>query len=347
MLINITYVMLIKQAHASHIFYHFWTYIFNIIIYYYLYQNFFILYYKIRMEDIFINGSIGYIYLKNVDNQILLLSDNHSSTNYCTIDNSKFISDWLLTKNSKVLLEEVPGIKGSKLLELWTSKHIQKLKDLYLNDKQIEGIDIRPLLIPFNLDIFKIDNIDKEYIEEIKNINIIDYLKSLDSFFELKHEYFIENIGNVYIDINNEKLMKHFLKLKDSYDNLKTQYDNNVLVINIDEVFKNKIDELLSSIMEWYTIAKIFYNNEFCINKFIIHAGLFHTTNLNNILIDSYGYEKINSDGEIDINKIKDDDNNCLKIPFSVNNQFGGYDEKYRKYKGKYLALKKLYFSAI
>jgi hypothetical protein len=151
----------------------------------------------------------------------------------------------------------------------------------------------------------------------------------------------------VYIDINNEKLMKHFLKLKDSYDNLKTQYDNNVLVINIDEVFKNKIDELLSSIMEWYTIAKIFYNNEFCINKFIIHAGLFHTTNLNNILIDSYGYEKINSDGEIDINKIKDDDNNCLKIPFSVNNQFGGYDEKYRKYKGKYLALKKLYFSAI
>lgn len=74
------------------------------------------------MEDIFINGSIGYIYLKNVDNQILLLSDNHSSTNYCTIVNSQFISDWLLTKNSKVLLEEVPRIEGSKLLELWTSK---------------------------------------------------------------------------------------------------------------------------------------------------------------------------------------------------------------------------------
>jgi hypothetical protein len=292
------------------------------------------------MEDIFINGSIGYIYLKNVDNQILLLSDNHSSTNYCTIVNSQFISDWLLTKNSKVLLEEVPRIEGSKLLELWTSKHIQKLKDLYLNqkinDKQIEGIDIRPLLIPFNLDIFK--------IEQIKNININNYLKLLDSFFKLKHPYFIENIGNVYIDINNEKLMKHFLKLKDSYDNLKEQYDNNVLVINIDEEFKNKLDELLSSIMEWYTIAKIFYNNKFCINKFIIHAGLFHTTNLNNILISSYGYEKINSDGEIDINKIKDDDNNCLKIPFSVNNQFGGYDKKYRKYKEKYLALKKLYF---
>ena len=299
----------------------------------------------------FISGSIGYIHLKNIDNQILLLSDNHSSKNYCT-RNSQFVSDWLLTKNSKVLLEEVPRDEGSELLELWkTSEHIQKLKDLYLNDKQIEGIDIRPLLIPFNLDIFKIDNIDKEYIEKIQNINIIDYLKSLDSFFELKHEYFIKNIGNVYININNEQLKNHFLKIKDNYDNLKKQYDNNVLVKNIDEKFKNKLDELLSSIMEWYTIAKIFYNNKLCINKFIIHAGLFHTTNLNDILIDLYGYEEINSNGIIDFDNIKDDDNddnNCLKIPFSVNSQFGGYDKKYRKYKDKYLALKKTkYFDAI
>ena len=306
----------------------------------------------------FISGSIGYIHLKNVDNQILLLSDNHSSKNYCT-RNSQFVSDWLLTKNSKVLLEEVPRDKDSELLELWkTSEHIQKLKEIYLkqniNEEQIEAIDIRPLLIPFNLDIFKIDNIDnidKEYIEKIQNINIINYLKSLDSFFELKHEYFIKNIGNVYININNEQLKNHFLKIKDNYDNLKKQYDNNVLVKNIDEKFKNKLDELLSSIMEWYTIAKIFYNNELGINKFIIHAGLFHTTNLNNILIDLYGYEEINSNGIIDFDNIKDDDNdddNCLKIPFSVNSQFGGYDKKYRKYKDKYLALKKTkYFDAI
>ena len=31
------------------------------------------------MEDIFISGTIGYIHLENVENQILLLSDNHSS----------------------------------------------------------------------------------------------------------------------------------------------------------------------------------------------------------------------------------------------------------------------------
>ena len=310
------------------------------------------------MGDIFISGTIGYIHLKNDNNHILLLSDNHSSTNYCKIENSQFISKWLLTKkNSKVLLEEVPRKKGSKLLELWPSiQHTQELKDLYLNqkinDKQIEGIDIRPLLVPFNLDIFKIDNIDKEYIEEIKNTYIIDYLKSLDSFFKFKY---IENIGIIYI--NNKKLKKHFFELKKRFIYLKRkkQYDDNVFVINIDEEFKKELDELLSSIMEWYTIAKIFYNNELCINKFIIHAGLFHTTNLNKILIDSYGYEEINSDGVIDfkkikdddINEIKDDDINCLKIPSSVNNQFDEYDEKYRKYKVKYLTLKKKYFGAI
>jgi hypothetical protein len=306
------------------------------------------------MGDIFISGSIGYIYLINGNNHILLLSDNHSSTNYCTNDNSQFISEWLLTKNSKVLLEEVPRIKGSELLELWSSKqHTQKLKDLYLNNKQIEGIDIRPLLIPFNLDIFKINNIDKEYIEEIKNTYIINYLESLDSFFELKHKYFIENIGNMYTDINNEQLNNHFLKLKKRFIYLKKQYDNNFLVININKEFKKELDELLSSIMEWYTIAKIFYNNKLGINKFIVHAGLFHTTNLNNILIGSYGYEQEKSYGVIDINEIKDDgdddndDNNCLKIPSCVNNQFGGYDKKYRKYKGKYLTLKKLNISVL
>jgi hypothetical protein len=310
------------------------------------------------MEDIFISGSIGYIHLKNDNNHILLLSDNHSSTNYCTNyctnDNSQFISKWLLTKNntenSKVLLEEVPRIKGSELLELWPYKqHTQELKDLYLNqkinNKQIEGIDIRSLLIPFNL----------EYIEERENINIIDYLKLLNSFFELKHEYFIENIRDVYTDINNEQLNNHFLELKHDYDNLKKQYDKK----NINEEFKNKLDELLSSIMEWYTIAKIFYNNKLGINKFIVHAGLFHTTNLNKILISSYGYKEINSDGIIDIkkikddddiidiNEIKDDDNNCLKIPSHTNSQFGGYDKKYRKYKEKYLALKNNIFGII
>jgi hypothetical protein len=63
--------------------------------------------------------------------------------------------------------------------------------------------------------------------------------------------------------------------------------------------------------------------------------------NLKNILIGSYGYEQEKSYGIIDINEIKEDDDNCLKIPSHMDSQFGGYDKKYRKYKQKYLTLKK------
>ena len=53
----------------------------------------------------YISGTIGYIYLKNLKNKnnILLLSDNHSSQNYCK-DNRKFVSDWMETKNSNIAI---------------------------------------------------------------------------------------------------------------------------------------------------------------------------------------------------------------------------------------------------
>ena len=56
------------------------------------------------MNDVFISGIIGYIYLKKNNINILLLSDNHSNEKYCSID-SKFISEFLESKNSKILLE--------------------------------------------------------------------------------------------------------------------------------------------------------------------------------------------------------------------------------------------------
>jgi hypothetical protein len=98
--------------------------------------------------------------------------------------------------------------------------------------------------------------------------------------------------------------------------------------------------------MEWYTIAKIFYDSKSGINKFIIHAGLDHTTKLNKMLIENYGYEQINSNGLVDINDLinrNNDDNNCLKLPSNVANQFGGFKKKYLKYKMKYMLLKNEY----
>jgi len=311
------------------------------------------------MNNIFINGSIGYIYLKNSknNNEILLLSDNHSSENYCRNQNkneNKFISEWLETKKSKILLEEVPRIQGNVLLELWSSKHIKKLKDLYLknNRKNIEGIDIRSQLVPFSLDIFKLekkdlDKNDDEYINLLKkNITVKEYFKLLDLFFNYEHKYFIEKLEKTYLNLSlslslslrvqeNNELNQHFQILKENFNNL---------ILKITNIF-NSIDEinfLIDSIMEWYIIAKIDYHSKYNINKFIIHAGLNHTTNINNLLKKFYKYYDVKSDGETNIHKIKDDNNNCLKLPTDIDNKFGGYKKKYFKYKKKYLQLKSL-----
>ena len=315
------------------------------------------------MDTININGAIGYIYLKHKtnNNHILLFSDNHSSQKYCHLDgksNSTFISDFLEMKHSKVLLEEVPRINKNELIELWSSEHIQKLKNLYLKKEKkisIEGIDIRPLLIPFSLDVFLLNStdnvnlkIDKKYIANIKETTLQDYLKLLESFFVYKHKYFIETLNDVYTSLKTDsELGIHFIKLKDIFINIKNSNKLDIyigILVQNDKIFIDKVDELLSYIMEWYTIAKIFYDNKLRINKFIIHAGLDHTTKLNKILVENYGYEQLNSNGLIDINNINhmknNDDNNCLKLPINVANQFGGYRVKYLKYKMKYIRLK-------
>jgi hypothetical protein len=291
----------------------------------------------------YINGIIGYIYLINKQNNIhiLLFSDNHSSEKYCE-NNSIFISDFLETKKSKILLEEVPRM-NNELIELWDTKHNQKLKNLYLkNNNNIDGVDIRPLLVPFSLKILEKPNliIDKKYLNSIQIMTVSEYLKLLTSFFDLKHNYFIENLGEYY---KNDILLN---ELNIKFTNIYKQYLNtNIIiseVINKNKNFIDNIDDILSSIMEWYIIAKIFfYNNNQKINKFIIHTGLYHSTNVNKILIEKYGFNKIHSNGLVDIN-INSIENNCILLPNIVAKQFGGYKYKYLKYKMKYFSLQKV-----
>jgi len=291
----------------------------------------------------YINGIIGYIYLINKQNNIhiLLFSDNHSSEKYCE-NNSIFISDFLETKKSKILLEEVPRM-NNELIELWDTKHNQKLKNLYLkNNNKIDGIDIRPLLVPFSLKILEKPNliIDKKYLNSIQIMTVSEYLKLLTSFFDLKHNYFIENLGEFY---KNDILLN---ELNIKFTNIYKQYLNtNIIiseVINKNKNFIDNIDDILSSIMEWYIIAKIFfYNNNQKINKFIIHTGLYHSTNVNKILIEKYGFNIIHSNGLVDIN-INSIENNCILLPNIVAKQFGGYKYKYLKYKMKYFSLQKV-----
>ena len=54
--------------------------------------------------------------------------------------------------------------------------------------------------------------------------------------------------------------------------------------------------------------------------------------NLNNKLIGSYDYELEKSYGVIDIDKIKDDNNNCLKIPSQMDSQFKSLHYSYNKF---------------
>ena len=155
------------------------------------------------MTQLNINGSIGYTLLSNKDIKILVLADMHSKLPYCDKDGI-FVSDWFLKKfNSKILLEEVPRI-GTQLKELWpSSPHTQKLKEAYLkNSSVIQGIDIRPFLIPFSWEL-SFDN-------KIPNIHLKNYLSYINLFCNLKLNFLRNELKNIY---TREYLSKSLLVL--------------------------------------------------------------------------------------------------------------------------------------
>ena len=273
-----------------------------------------------------INGSIGYIYLTHEQNKILILSDNHSKLPYCNNENSQFISDWLNHKSkSKILLEEVPRT-DTILKELWpSSEHTQKLKELYLTSKVIDGIDIRPFLIPFSWELLD----DPKMSKELKILTLYQYFKFIALFYTLKHSYMIENLNKVYKKdyLESSLLGKHFIKIK----NKTKQFikDNRLLfteplykLIKTHQYLFEMINDLISDIMEWYTIAKIFNSSGY--NNFIIHAGLVHTSNINLILQQEYNYKIVDFDGLINLRDGDNYTNGCLKLPSYIDDQFGG-----------------------
>ena len=285
------------------------------------------------MQEININGSIGYTYLTNNNNKILVLADMHSKLPYCK-DNSIFISDWMNKKNkSKILLEEVPRL-GTNLKELWPdAPHTQKLKELYLNSKVIDGVDIRPFIIPFSWELLLELNIDENKKKEIDTVTLYNYMMLINDFFKLRHKYFIKTLDTIYTKdfLKSSELGIHFLKLKKETKKL-LRDNKNLLNKNIQFIITNnnelmeKINELTSFIMEWYIIAKIFQNNNS--NKetnFIIHAGLAHTSNIILLLQNIYDY-KINDIEGINYYNIGKDNssNGCLKLPTRINDLFGG-----------------------
>jgi hypothetical protein len=271
-------------------------------------------------------GAVGYsiLFNKNNNKYIIIFSDNHSQLNKC--NNYMDISIWLKQKfsSSHILLEEV-NHDDFKFKELWeSSDHTQKLKKLYLNNKnKIKPIDIRPYLIPFSLEIF--DN----YKDDSK-ITLYNFLNIIDSFYKLNHTFFIKN-SNIYNLIqdyifyhkfskfykhsNNVSFINHFLYIKNNYK-LFLKKNNKLLKLSLIDIYNNhqyifeEINSLLNDIMEWYICSCIIK----CNKTHILHSGMFHTTNVIKLLKNYYNFKiiidknyNISDNGCITINKKYDD----------------------------------------
>lgn len=271
-----------------------------------------------------IYGTVGYAFLKSnhFKNYILVLADVHSKLPYC--DNKINISEWFYKNktNSNILLEEVP--RNSIILkELWPeSEHTQELKHFFINNPDIvHAIDIRPLLIPFSWELNLINNNN--------NINLVEYIKLINDFFNVDSEIIKNNIINVYNKeyLNNSPLGNHFNDINIKYKNFINK-NNAYLNLSINEIYNKKkhileeLNYLLDSIMEWFAIAKMFnFNNK---KNMIIHTGLFHSNQIIIALIKYYFYSIESIDGINTISQIIENDNiefNCINLPKIIENQ--------------------------
>lgn len=247
-----------------------------------------------------LSGSIGYSFLSKNDKKILVFADAHSEVEYCKEDYIKISNLFksLLKKDKyQILLEEVDR-RNVELNELWPkSEHIQNLKKLYLENKEyIIPIDIRPFLYKFSWE-FILEDKFKEY----GKVKLIDYLENLDIFFKLKSDNLVFNNEIKKLISNNdyiENINKNFNNLKFLY--LKFKYMNkNILNKNLIDIYNlNKdifkiLDDLLSSIMEWYTIVLILSTKKIS----IIHLGLFHSREIVYNLIKNYKFDLIEENG--------------------------------------------------
>jgi hypothetical protein len=273
-----------------------------------------------------ISGSVGFTLLKNkqLDKYVLLFADVHDGVSYCSRD-SIFIDKWLISKgiddNNDILLEEVIREYLNKLKELWPSSiHTQNLKDLSINNKKIKLVDIRPMLIPFSWELCETDSELGEYL-------LKKYLEILDNLFNFKRmplmlKYILPQVLKLK-DPYKKEIIKHFYEIKDLYlhfiDEYKILMDKPLLyILNYNSSILEKINNLLSILMEWYIILLIHNSSK----NSIIHIGLVHSNRVLDLLLDVYNFEIINQQG---INKMEDTYkplHACVNINSLINNIF-------------------------
>tara|TARA_B100001093_G_C26842639_1_gene1021297 strand:- start:1350 stop:2201 length:852 start_codon:yes stop_codon:yes gene_type:complete len=262
----------------------------------------------------FISGSIGLTILKNGKKTISILSDDHSNEIYCDrvvedLENKEHIEikDYLnseLNKGSLILLEEVPRDE-TELEELWpNTKHTQDLKKFFLDNRNeinpIIGLDIRPFLIPFSLDII---NQDKKLLK----ILVSDYLIDLKNFFNLTGKFYNSYFNPLLnkIIFKSKNFGKILINLKKKFNSIMLKIKNQNLTledcIQNHELLLISILELCDEIMEFYTVLNCMIDN----NNIIIHVGLFHGEKVINLLQNSFNFENIYKSGINNIDNIK------------------------------------------
>tara|TARA_B100000768_G_C11283413_1_gene380202 strand:- start:3478 stop:4293 length:816 start_codon:yes stop_codon:yes gene_type:complete len=264
-----------------------------------------------------LSGAIGITILsKNMNDKIkkiYIFADNHNKDKYCsynfsTGNNIKKFLDKKISKSNQILLEEVERIESQELKELWSeNKHTVELKNLYLNNpNKIIPIDIRQYLYIVSWEL--LDSSE----ERDKNITLSNYLQNFEKFFNL--EDVIPPLKNKLGNIKFKKtgISNYFKNLKNIFTKIKT---NKILDQKIIELKKKNqgilksIDDLASKIMDWYTIVCIF--NTY--NPTYLHAGLYHTSNIINLLVNDFQFNIYYKYGDTNIDSITDSDS-CIEI---------------------------------
>lgn len=292
------------------------------------------------LTHINIYGAIGYVILNKYNQktdkmyQVIIFSDKHDKINKCPqgenyVDINK-IFELMINTNSEteVLLEEVVRNKKTENIELmWVDgEHTINLRDLYIkNQDEIIGIDIRPHLIDFslkNLSILISAYNDKKKDKEIYTLK--KYLELIDLFFSLKFVMVQKKLGEIYTKdfLSNHELGKHFMDIKKYYFDFlnenKEILDLEIIYVLVKNNITNKLDNLLSYIIEWLMCALIIKYNLEDDDPHVIHTGLAHSEKVVDHLCKRYGYSSVAHSGIINLSESLGDDSKisgCIKFP--------------------------------
>jgi len=278
-------------------------------------------------DKINIDGGIGYVLFKYNNIYVLVFSDVHDGVSYCK-EASIQMADYFKSKMNKtnILLEESTQ-KEVKLKDLWpNAKHTQELKNLANLNNDIKSFDIRPLLVPFSWELIEVE-------PKYGNITLAEYLSLINNFFNGTSILFTKYIKNDLnkISNNNKKLEKknnlHLREIKRQYDLFKKKHYK-LMDVSLNNIIKNnnnileKINDIISYIMEWYIILLIL-NSE---KNIIVHTGLAHSSKLIRLLY-WYKFDPIESDGLNFFEQITNSEkieniHACIRLPNHIDDVF-------------------------